>query len=276
MDDSRHNFGDIIETHLPVSCGRLNANGSLISANKRWIKLFDSEKPMLPEFQPNGRLTVDYLRSHLDEALRKGESSFEIYANKPSGNRICVAVTLKSEEDGTYIACVNEITHYKDSLEDALKREQEAFELNKILVDSAPFVLNLFDDELNLLTTSDYAVTIFELESKQQYIDNFMELSPEFQPCGTPSAKKAKEMLAKAFNDGRNIFEWMHQTSKGEPLPMEIVAVRFKRSDKYMIAAYATDLRSVKAVLDSEKRPLTLRGDSLTQHRSLLKHGILT
>ena len=258
MSKYNHNSGGTNDMNFPVAFCKIDSEGELVMANNRWLKLFETETLMLPEYQPHGELTRDFIRGHMDKALSESESSFEIYANKPNESFICVAVNLQSEADGTFTAYAHDITHYKTTLGNALKREQETLEMNNILIKSAPFVLSVWDEDYNLLAASDQVVKIFELEDKQEYVDGFIKYSPKFQPCGTLSSEKAKIMLSKAFVEGKNNFEWMHQTSKGEQLPMEIVAVRFTQGGKYMIAAYATDLRPMKAVLESEKKALDL------------------
>ena len=131
-------------------------------------------------------------------------------------------------------------------------------DLNSILVNSAPFVLTIWDDGFNLLAASDQAVKIFGLTDKQEYIKRFFDFSPKHQPCGSPSAEKAILMLTETLKTGQHTFEWMHQTLSGEPLPMEIAAVRFVRGERAMVAAYAIDIRPIKNVVVSEKKALDL------------------
>ena len=130
---------------------------------------------------------------------------------------------------------------------------QEIQKMSEIFIHSAPFIVNLWDNKKNLLTTSKQAITIFDLENMQQYIDHFAELSPEFQPCGTPSMEKAFLVLDEAFEHGIAKFEWMHQKLNGEQLPMEITLVRIKHQNEYMVIAYSTDLRPIKEAMKKEQ-----------------------
>ncbi|MCL2379968.1 MAG: ATP-binding protein [Treponema sp.] len=130
----------------------------------------------------------------------------------------------------------------------APEKERELHEVNEIFINAAPFVMNVWDDAYNLVSTSSQAVEIFGLSGKEQYIERFFEFSPEYQPCGTKSREKAMNYVKEAFREGRRVqFEWMHQTLSGEPLPTEINLVRFMRDGKYRVAAYTIDLRPVKA-----------------------------
>ena len=48
------------------------------------------------------------------------------------------------------------------------------------------------------------------------------QLSPALQPDGRPSAEKAGEMIALAFDQGRARFEWLHQRLDGTSFPAEV------------------------------------------------------
>ena len=133
------------------------------------------------------------------------------------------------------------------------KREREANELNEIFFKISPLIMNIWDDNYNLVATSQQSVEIFGLTEQKQYIEHFYELSPECQPCGTPSRKKALDFVKQAFSEGRAQFEWMHQTISGKPLPTEITLVRFAHRGRYMVAAYTIDLRPIKAAMERER-----------------------
>lgn len=49
------------------------------------------------------------------------------------------------------------------------------------------------------------------------------ELSPDFQPDGKESFKKAKEMMAIALKNGGHRFEWNHIRANGEVFPVEVL-----------------------------------------------------
>ncbi|MCL2193357.1 MAG: ATP-binding protein [Treponema sp.] len=135
-----------------------------------------------------------------------------------------------------------------------MKREHDVNEINEIFINSSPLIMNIWDDNYKLVATSQQSIEIFGLSSQEQYLERFHELSPEFQPCGTNSVEKAINFVKDAFRDGSVKFEWMHQTLNGEPLPSEITLVRFTRQGKYMVAAYTSDLRPIKAAMEKERQ----------------------
>ena len=138
-------------------------------------------------------------------------------------------------------------------IRESMKRERAAHEMNDIFFYSSPFIMNIWDDGYNLIATSQQSVEMFGLSDQKQYLERFRELSPEFQPCGTPSGEKALYYVREAFRTGRAKFEWMHQTLSGEPLPCEIILVRFTHKNRHMVAAYTIDLRPIKAAMEKER-----------------------
>ena len=131
--------------------------------------------------------------------------------------------------------------------------DRETNILNEIFLNAAPFIINIWDDTPKHIDTNEQSLKIFGLESKAQFIECFHDLSPECQPCGTPSKEMAVEYVNQAFQNGHVQFEWMHQTLLGEPLPTEITLVRYTRKGKNYLVAYGVDLRPVKAAIEKER-----------------------
>jgi len=129
----------------------------------------------------------------------------------------------------------------------SMKREREAKEINERLINSAPFVVNIWAGNDKLIATNQQAAITFGFSDKEDYITHFSKLSPEYQPCGTLSSIKAVALVDEAFRQDEPVkCEWMHQTLDGEPVPTELTLVRFAREGKYMVAAYALDLRQLR------------------------------
>ncbi len=132
----------------------------------------------------------------------------------------------------------------------------EADERLRIMLDSSPLCCNFWDDKFNNIDCNEAAVKLFELGSKQEYLERFFELSPEYQPDGRLSSEKAFEKITKAFAEGWVQFEWMHQMLDGRQVPSEITLVRVQRHDSYIVVGYTRDLRELKkkdAELDKER-----------------------
>ncbi|MGI6665339.1 MAG: response regulator [Christensenellaceae bacterium] len=136
----------------------------------------------------------------------------------------------------------------------------EAEERAHIMLDATPLCANFWDQNYNNIDCNQEAVNLFELSSKQEYLDRFAELSPEFQPDGRKSSEVSLANIQKAFAEGRCVFEWMHQKLDGEQIPSEITLVRVKYRDGDVVIGYTRDLRELKATMaEIEKTQEDLR-----------------
>jgi hypothetical protein len=75
---------------------------------------------------------------------------------------------------------------------------------------------------MNILDCNFAVITLFGAKSEQDFIDNFFDFSPKFQPDGEDTLEKGKWALKKAFDEGEHVMEWMHQLRDGTPIPCEI------------------------------------------------------
>ena len=130
----------------------------------------------------------------------------------------------------------------------------EAEERTKIMLDATPLCSNFWDENFNNIDCNQEAARLFDLPSKQAYLERFPELSPEYQPNGRLSSEMALEKIKQAFAEGSARFEWMHQKLNGEPIPAEISLVRVKYGDRFIVAGYTRDLRELKAMLGQMRK----------------------
>lgn len=78
------------------------------------------------------------------------------------------------------------------------------------------------------------------------------DLSPEIQPDGIPSADKERQFYEKVYERGHNNFEWVFQTSEGEPVWSEVFITIIPVRDKllhYVIWRDITEKKRIEAHL---------------------------
>ena len=123
----------------------------------------------------------------------------------------------------------------------------DSVEMQKIqaVVDALPVVCTLWLG-YKLTYCNQAAANFFGLKDPREYIDNFAELSPNVQPCGTKSMEKAKHNLDTVYKTGHCKFEWMHQTLDGVPILTEVTLNRVKWQDEYGVVGHVLDIRDVK------------------------------
>ncbi len=238
----------------PLCCNFWDENYNNIDCNQEAVNLFElsSKQEYLdrffelsPEFQPDGRPSKDKARENITKAFETGRAQFEWMHQKLNGDPVPSEITLVRVQRGDKYIVVGYTRDLRE-LKASMAETQEANERMKIMLDATPLCCNFWDENYNNIDCNQEAVNLFELSSKQEYLDRFFELSPEYQPDGRLSSEKAVEKIKQAFETGHARFEWMHQKLNGEPIPSEITLVRVKRKEGYIVLGYTRDLRELK------------------------------
>jgi len=134
----------------------------------------------------------------------------------------------------------------------------ETDEQMQILLDATPLVMNFWNRKMENIKTNEEAVKLFEVSSKQEYLDRFFDLSPEYQKDGRLSREKTYELLQKTFDEGYCRFFWQHQKLNGEIIPCEITLVRVKYQDDFIVAGYTRDIREMIKLMDEKENAVHL------------------
>ena len=128
-------------------------------------------------------------------------------------------------------------------------RQKHSAERVQMLLDATPVAASIWNREGKIIDCNLSAVQLFGLSSKQEYIDRFPELSPEFQPDGRRSRERIPEIVKEAYAKGVCRFEWIHQKPNGEPIPADVTTSHIPCKDGDFIASYVTDTREIKAAI---------------------------
>lgn len=140
------------------------------------------------------------------------------------------------------IGTVQDTTELK-SIENELAQQKEAFE--NIFEYSSDGTLLLGNE--GFIACNQSIVNIFRASDKEEILlMHPSQLSPEFQPDGRSSYKKAEEMISICQKDGRNQFEWMHTRIDGEEFWAEILLTRIEIHNESLIHASVRDISERK------------------------------
>jgi len=138
---------------------------------------------------------------------------------------------------------------------------REVEERTQIMIDAAPFCAIFWDKNLNLIDCNQEAVKMFGLSDKQEFIDKFVSLSPEYQSDGISSGEKGSRLVREALEEGYSRFEWTHQKLDGERIPADVTCIRVKHMGEFTVTEYIRDLREQKAMI-AEMRKAELAEES--------------
>jgi diguanylate cyclase (GGDEF)-like protein len=145
----------------------------------------------------------------------------------------------------------------------------EASKLTKVMLDSSPLSSVLWDKNMKIVECNEASVKLYELKSKQEYINRYSECSPEYQPDGQRSAEKSKRLLNIAFEEGHCTTDWVHKIPNSDTLiPAEVTLVRISHKNDYFVVKYTRDLRDIinmgNKVAHLEKEVEKIYFDALT------------
>jgi len=130
----------------------------------------------------------------------------------------------------------------------------------RAMLDAAPLCCQLWTRDFRILDCNQTAVELFGFNSKQEFIDRFTEISPEYQPDGQLSLEKGRMYVVKAMEEGRSFCDWTHLLPDGTLLPVEVTLVRILHDDEYVVAGYTRDLRQQRKKESSIRRLETESG----------------
>jgi signal transduction histidine kinase/ABC-type amino acid transport substrate-binding protein len=134
-------------------------------------------------------------------------------------------------------------------LKEAEAKAKEADERIQIMFENAPYIVMLWNKNMQILDCNQEAIRALGISNKKEYMERFFELAPESQPNGMNTLEMAQKALHKVLNEtGYDRFEWtIRHSVTGEEIPFEATLIRIKYGDEYALLSYAQDLRELKA-----------------------------
>jgi PAS domain S-box-containing protein len=173
---------------------------------------------------------------------------------------IVLAGKLKSRDKRT-------IAQLEQIQERLLENEDERV---RLMLDSVPLAVTMWDEDMNLVDCSSEALKIFGFASKQELKDKLLQAIPKYQPDGRLSAELTAEAFGLAFETGRHRFEALHQMANGELAPLDALLVRIKYGEGFAVVAYARDLREQQAMINKVETALSETNKTLEIMKSVL------
>jgi len=133
-----------------------------------------------------------------------------------------------------------------------LMTRKQADDNMHILLDALPMSCQLWNKNLKSIISNRAAVELFGYKKRVEYLDMFIEnCSPEYQPDGQNSEKKAHAIINTAFKEGYLKFEWMHRHINGDLIPAEVTLIKVKHNKEGdLVACYIRDLREHKIFIN--------------------------
>lgn len=115
----------------------------------------------------------------------------------------------------------------------------------RTVIEHAPEAIVVLDTKGNkFVEANQNAAKLFDVPLDELLQSTVMDFSPEFQPCGTPSAEIAMKYINEALAGGAPVFEWTHNLSDGTPVLCMVRLVRLVTEDRHLLRGSITDISS--------------------------------
>ena len=206
-----------------------------------------------PEFQPDGMSTRKKVHVTLAEAFETGSASFEwMHCMPDQVSMIPCEVQMQRVNLGNrnVVVCFVRDVREQQVLLDMQTAEQERLQG---VLDMAPFIFSLLDEDFNVIDASQKSIEIFGAPSKQHFIENVDMYFPETQPCGGDSMEISGELMRRAWEEGYGQYEWTYQTLDGRPLHVEETLQRITLGNKDVMVCFARDLTEQNKLIELQE-----------------------
>jgi diguanylate cyclase (GGDEF)-like protein/PAS domain S-box-containing protein len=132
-----------------------------------------------------------------------------------------------------------DITSMK-SAEVAVARSEARF---RVLFEASSEVVVVID-RTRFLDRNESALRLLGVRNRAELLElKPADLSPDRQPCGTPSERRAAELIDQVFKEGNSRFEWLlRRHDNGDQFPVEAVVTAVELDDDHALLTTIRDL----------------------------------
>lgn len=160
------------------------------------------------------------------------------------------------------------VSRVTGTFQDITDKKNNEKRLSLMFDQSADSMMTLEPPTWQFTSCNPSTVKLFKVDNESEFTKlGPWNISPEFQPCGTPSVDLAKKHIQNAMEKGSEVFDWVHQNIKGEDIECVVLLSRIIDRDKTYIQAVVRDVTEQKK-MEKELREshqyleLALEGDA--------------
>jgi PAS domain-containing protein len=214
---------------------------------------------------------TEITKGNLDVQLGKSSIS-EIQSLIDSFNRILASMKLAMLRTG--------LSKRDIGIGELIKAKEDIEEKYKALYESSSDAIMTLEPPTWKFTAGNPAtLKMFNVKDEKEFTSlGPWEVSPEKQPDGSDSGKKAQQMIIKAMKEGSNYFEWTHKRYKGEDFAATVLLTKVKLGGKEVLQATVRDLTREniaigKAQIISRREGVATGREEVVGKREKIKKG---
>ena len=156
------------------------------------------------------------------------------------------------------VGCARDITREKQMEEDRKRAEQELRESEekyRTVVESSMDAIMLLTPEEGFLSGNSAAVKIFGCKDEKEFTSQTPQnLFSQYQPDGTLSSEKDKQIMAIAMEKGSHFFEWTYKRMDGQEFPATVLLTKMELQGRRMLQAMVRDITEHKKAHEERKK----------------------
>ncbi len=234
-------------------------DGLIIEANQASVELFGRENSeelfglsaieLSPEYQENGRLSVELAEENIRRTMEEGKSELDWECVRKNGERFFIHLILtavKIDERVLLYAVYNDISRRKEAesrLQASEYRFRHLFEATRqatLLVENGKFIL-----------ANKASADLLGVDSPEKLVGlSPLDVSPRVQPDGTSSTDKMVEVTTKAIEEGSNEVEWECVRGDGQHMFIRLLLTRIEIDGSLVIHSVFNDITEEKKARD--------------------------
>jgi PAS domain S-box-containing protein len=225
----------------------------MIGKDAQWSAFYKEKRPLLADLIVDGAKESEinkfyegtFRKSQVLQGAYEAERFFQ-KLGKSGRWLLFTAASLKNSKGQITgaIETLQDITEMK-TVEEELKDSEER---HRILYESSwDAIMTLAPPSWRFTSGNPATVKLFNARDEKEFITKGpWDVSPQYQPDGTPSSDAAKKAIEKAMKEGSNFFEWTHKKLSGEDFPASVLLTRMKIKDQTFLQATVRDITEQK------------------------------
>ena len=262
------NIEDISEAilhHAPTIVSVWDQSGNILAVSEQAIKLFGLTHKeqyinllfteLSPKLQPCGTPSLEKGMMYMSQAFREGQVTFEWQHKTLAGEDFPAECTLvrvnRTDDDPIVLGFASDLRPTIKARNEELERR--TYQKLQIILDAAPLGCSILDENFQVIGCNSAALELFGARDLQEYKQQFLNLSPEYQPDGALSVEKRARVMQQVMEEGYVQYEWLSQSLDGTPIPVEVTIVRATVDNKTVKVGYLRDLRQFYTQLEKEQ-----------------------
>lgn len=138
--------------------------------------------------------------------------------------------------------------HWAREHEAVLKRLRKSEKWHRLLFETSRDAIMTLDlSTLKFASANTACIQMYGAEEEDDITSvGPAEVSPQWQPDGTPTSEKIKEKIGTVMQEGSNFFEWTHCRLNGEEFPATVLLTRMDIENSTILQATVRDITERK------------------------------